>query len=741
MRTKTLGGAVPIVWALLIAACSGGSDLSATEPVITQVANAELAEETDPSADVVAAAQPDEPDADAGDVGACGADELCVTVMADEVTGTDLRLMLYEAVDDEWPQRFRTLPTPSWVISEYPPVPESFPLEVRIPFTDNLFAITSSPLEGSRLGLAIVTGAASIMTVETTDARGFSTATLPYDTGVSMDFGSIELTLPAGDTCELNPFNPICLSGGIFWETRLLGEPDFVPGAIYLDVADLDGDGVRDIVTVGEPHFSEPDRPLTDLKLGIYYLNADLSVRETEIVDEWTEADQTFYSAWGVKVIEHSGEPVIVVGTNIPELAPLEDGSGAVLSYRRDGDDWLRTEIISNPDPTVTNYNSMIVVTCDIDADGDDDLALSSAFGSSSVGNWLENTGQSDPRWLPHFQQMAPDTDPAIRGALAYKCADLDDDGYPEVVYNGMFDIPNTDPPRYRGEIWLALNPGPEGWDDPWQNVVIDDDNWASADMWFEDFDLDGDLDLIANQIFSQTVTFYEHPGTDLTDTWEPEVFISDLTSPSDMWLTDVDGDGAIDVVSADHTAHNGVWHRNTGVSGDDWEGSSIYRNVNMPGDFAMLDLDDDGDEDWVGVSMTAGQAFIAERVNPPESVVATLTLPSDLDTPITRLIVTLAEEIPVTGIPRVILAVVDNADADTDGELDVDQLFDEAGELVLGFADVGLSGEFYVVASIYVEGGGDFQPVPGVDYMAVSGPLTFGDGTVFTDLTFSLAG
>ena len=159
-------------------------------------------------------------------------------------------------------------------------------------------------------------------------------------------------------------------------------------------------------------------------------------------------------------------------------------------------------------------------------------------------------------------------------------------------------------------------------------------------------------------EIFSQTVTFYEHPGDDLTATWEPEIFVSDLTSPSDMWWTDVDGDGAVDLVSADHTAHRGVWHRNTGVGGgNQWTGSSIYRNINMPGDFAMVDIDGDGDEDWVGVSMTLGQAFIVERVDPPESLVVELTLPDDLTAPITRLVVTLAEEIPVTGIDFIVKA------------------------------------------------------------------------------------
>lgn len=666
----------------------------------------------------------------------CEPGELCVTLTADETTGKEFRLMLYEATDDEWPQQYRNLPTPSWVVSQYPPVPDKFPVRIRLPLTENLFAISSNELVGARLGLAIATGVDSIMVVESTDARGFSESTIVYEEGMAMDFGIVKLELPEGDTCELNPYHPSCLTGAYFWEEHLLGEEGFVPGAVYIDLADIDGDGIDDLVTVGEPHFEEPDLPLTVLKLGVYYLNQDLTVRETEIIDAWSESNQDFYSPWGVKVIKHGGEPMIIVGTNIPGLAPLEEGSGNVFSYKKMDGEWVRGEVRTNPNPTETNYNAMIVVNCDIDQDGDDDIALSGAFGSSSVGSWMENTGEDDPEWIPHLQPMAPGTDPYIRGTLAYKCTDLDHDGYPEVIYNGMFDIADTDPPRYRGEIWLALNPGPEGWDDPWEMVVIDDDNWASADMWFNDFDGDGYEDLIANQIFSSTVTHYRHPGENLRDEWESEVIISGLTSPSDMWLVDMDGDGFVDVVSADHTAHRGVWHKNPGMDlSETWVSHSIFQNVRMPGDFVISDLDKDGDLDWVGTSMTWGQLFIVEQVEPAKSLVVTISLPDDFDAQIKKLVIILDKDDPHKGIPTEIPVTIDNVDNDGDGELDVDQILSPSRDLVLAIDDVGVTGEFHVVAVVYVEGGGSFAPKSGVDFSAFSEKIPFGEGKVEVSL------
>ena len=543
----------------------GRSEFRSGLSFLAKVAVMEILEEGSDPAD-------NEPD-DGGVVpvdNTCLPGEICVTITAEETTGGELRLMLYETEGDGWPQDFRSLPTPSGVITQYPAVPDNFPIRVRIPMADNLFAISSNPLEGATLGLAIATGVSSIMVVDPTDARGFSASTLTYQTDAPMDYGLVELDLPAGDVCDLNPYHPSCLTGALFWQESFLGEQDFVPGAVYMDMADIDGDGIDDIVTVGEPHFENAELPLTALKLGVYYLNSDLTVKEMEIIDEWTEADQALYSPWGVNAIEHAGQPMIIVGTNIPGLAPLEEGNGNVYSYQKIDGEWKRSVVRDNPDPDNDNYNAMIVVTCDIDNDGDEDLALSGAFSTSSLGSWMENTGDAVSPWIPHLKPMPDGTDPFIRGTLAYKCADLNGDDYPEVIYNGMFDVPDTDPPRYRGEIWLGINPSATDSTESWEKVVIDDDNWASADMWVHDFDGDSYPDLIANQIFSSTVTRYMNPGANLADPWLQEVIISGLASPSDMWLADMDGDGLTDVVSADHTAHRGVWHKNPGYEVND---------------------------------------------------------------------------------------------------------------------------------------------------------------------------
>ena len=127
------------------------------------------------------------------------------------------------------------------------------------------------------------------------------------------------------------------------------------------------------------------------------------------------------------------------------------------------------------------------------------------------------------------------------------------------------------------------------------------------------------------------------------------------------------------------------------------------------------------------------------EQVEPPSSLVVSISLPDDFDATITKLVATLAEEVPLTTVPAAILATIDNVDNDEDGKPDVDQILGPSQDLVLSFDDVGVTGDYHVVVGLYVEGGGDFQPVPGVDYQAEGEKLTFGEGTVETSLELTL--
>jgi hypothetical protein len=153
-----------------------------------------------------------------------------------------------------------------------------------------------------------------------------------------------------------------------------------------------------------------------------------------------------------------------------------------------------------------------------------------------------------------------------------------------------------------------------------------------------------------------------------------------------------------------------------------------------------MVDVDYDGDPDWVGTSLTMGQAFIVEQIEPESSLVLTLSVPENFAGQVSSLQVVLAEDLPLAGPPDAVLATINNGDNDGDGEGDVDQILNSARDLVLAVEDVGVAGSFHVMAVLYTEGGGQFQPVPGIDYLASSNRITLGQGKAEVSLDLELA-
>ena len=90
-------------------------------------------------------------------------------------------------------------------------------------------------------------------------------------------------------------------------------------------------------------------------------------------------------------------------------------------------------------------------------------------------------------------------------------------------------------------------------------------------------------------------------------------------------------------------------------------------------------------------------------------------------------------------GPPDAVLAEISNEDSDGDGIGDVERILSPSNDLTLAFEDVGVNGDYFVVVTLYMEGGGVFQPVPGIDYMAASPSITLGQGQAVIEVELEL--
>ena len=104
---------------------------------------------------------------------------------------------------------------------------------------------------------------------------------------------------------------------------------------------------------------------------------------------------------------------------------------------------------------------------------------------------------------------------------------------------------------------------------------------------------------------------------------------------------------------------------------------------------------------------------------------------PKDLDSAADRLVVTFYKSLPPTGIPDIIAAQIDKP------------VFEDGTPFPIRLTGISEVGEFFPFIVLYMPGGGQFMPEPGIDYVAITDEplvLTGETLTVESPLEFAVA-
>jgi tetratricopeptide (TPR) repeat protein len=220
---------------------------------------------------------------------------------------------------------------------------------------------------------------------------------------------------------------------GRFRDRRLLS----APGAIHVPVADYDGDGDLDIAAV----ISQEEEEVWGFEnLG----GGRFTPRRL-----WMTLNYDLGSAGLVKSdLDHDGD----VDLLLPAGDNLEDSYAIPQPYH--GCLWLENKgLWKFAAHRIANFpGTYAAAAADLDADGDEDVALASMVNDWSTPTaaslvWLENDGRQQ------FSLHAIAADPIKLVTLA--CGDLDGDGRPDIVAGGLHMYP---PYERMGRItsWLS---------------------------------------------------------------------------------------------------------------------------------------------------------------------------------------------------------------------------------------------------------------------------------------------
>jgi len=212
----------------------------------------------------------------------------------------------------------------------------------------------------------------------------------------------------------------------------------------------------------------------------------------------------------------------------------------------------------------------------DIDNDGDLDLAATSKSGKIT---WWRNQGGKPVEW----EKVPVATD--FPWAHQLTLVDIDQDGWLDILGAGFSAF----------EISWWRNEDGQGIE--WTKQTIAADYFYAMEAYPADFDLDGDIDIVGSS--GGEITWWRNDGGN-PFTWHK---IS-LKSGVAFWpvrVGDLDNDGDMDIVSGSDSAGEIWWwenHSDEGNAQNLFTENLIIENLGSPAGINLGDIDGDGDLD-----------------------------------------------------------------------------------------------------------------------------------------------
>ncbi len=247
------------------------------------------------------------------------------------------------------------------------------------------------------------------------------------------------------------------------------------------------------------------------------------------------------------------------------DVVSISQTSNRVVWLENDGTGSYTMWDISS---TFTNARS--VCAADLDEDGDMDVIV----GTDGALSWFENDGSEN------FTEHAV---PGGGGMHSVQVVDMDGDGDMDILWSGYH------------VVWHE-NDGSEGFTAHtiylWFSGA-----WIAYPAHAADIDSDGDMDVTCG-FYHNRLHWYENDGS---QNFAQHVIRTGIGRSEDIVATDVDGDGDIDIVYAEHdhtgSPHDVRWEENDG--NQNFTAHVIWQqHLYYPASLSVVDYDSDGDVD-----------------------------------------------------------------------------------------------------------------------------------------------
>jgi hypothetical protein len=327
--------------------------------------------------------------------------------------------------------------------------------------------------------------------------------------------------------------------------------------AYAVHAGDVDGDGDVDIVGSG---------------ITPSYIN-------------WWENDDGSGTSWTEHTIEtDSGDVWCVYATDLDGDEDIDVLGAALVSdeinwWENDdglGGSWTKHMIDGNFDLAVKVHAE------DVDDDGDLDV-LGAAYNDDEI-TWWENDDGSGTSWTDHK------IDDAFDGADGVYASDIDGDDDIDVIGGAL-----------EGDVVVWWE-NEDGSGTSWNEHLVDDFEYT-RDVYAEDVDGDGDMDVLgAAEYSTHEIAWWENVNG-LGTSWDKHTVDDDFENAHDVYAEDMDGDGDIDVLGASITGDEIKWWENDDGTGTSWTGHTVETDFTYTPSVHAADVDGNGGMDVLGAA------------------------------------------------------------------------------------------------------------------------------------------
>lgn len=199
---------------------------------------------------------------------------------------------------------------------------------------------------------------------------------------------------------------------------------------------------------------------------------------------------------------------------------------------------------------------------------------------------WINVVGFAQVQFIEHT------IDSNVHGTGGLYACDIDKDNDLDVLGASLQD----------NQIILWRNDG--GYPIAWTKIIIGSNIFSAHSVHAADFDGDDTLDVVSAQYSGTPGVSWWKTNSVNPMSWTKYNVASSFINAHEVYSYDIDKDGDYDVLGASSDLHRIAWWRNDGGNPIAWTEQILSSSVTLAKSVAAADLDDDQDNDIIGVSI-----------------------------------------------------------------------------------------------------------------------------------------